>query len=187
MEVTAQITEMDNPIGRMFGNSHEIVECIQCLKGSGPADTMELVFAQASALGFDIDSTITDGTALKEFMEMCIRQGVSREVVSQLISNPWSVLDKAPVSNEIVAKKSGYISQITALTIGEVLCKLGAGRTGESPHIDHGVGAELLVDIGDKISIGEAWIRFDTLEEISSDMIESIQNSVSISDTKPTK
>lgn len=187
MEVTAQITEMDNPIGRMFGNSHEIVECIQCLKGSGPADTMELVFAQASALGFDIESTITDGTALKEFMEMCIRQGVSREVVSQLISNPWSVLDKAPVSNEIVAKKSGYISQITALTIGEVLCKLGAGRTGESPHIDHGVGAELLVDIGDKISIGEAWIRFDTLEEISSDMIESIQNSVSISDTKPTK
>ena len=187
MEVTAQITEMDNPIGRMFGNSHEIVECIQCLKGSGPADTMELVFAQASALGFDIESTITDGTALKEFMEMCIRQGVSREVVSQLISNPWSVLDKAPVSNEIVAKKSGYISQITALTIGEVLCKLGAGRTGESPHIDHGVGAELLVDIGDKISIGETWIRFDTLEEISNDMIEAIQNSISISDTKPTK
>ena len=186
MKVTAQITEMDNPIGRMFGNSHEIVECIQCLKGSGPADTMELVFAQASALGFDIESTITDGTALKEFMEMCIRQGVSREVVSQLIANPWSVLDKAPVSNEIVAKKSGYISQITALTIGEVLCKLGAGRTGESPHIDHGVGAELLVDIGDKITIGEKWIRFDTLEEISNDMIEAIQNSISISDTKPT-
>ena len=105
MEVTAQITEMDNPIGRMFGNSHEIVECIQCLKGSGPADTMELVFAQASALGFDIESTITDGTALKEFMEMCIRQGVSREVVSRYLKS-LGVLDKAPVSNEIVAKKS---------------------------------------------------------------------------------
>ncbi len=45
INVTAQITEMDNPIGNMFGNSHEIVECIQCLKGEGPADTMELVYA----------------------------------------------------------------------------------------------------------------------------------------------
>ena len=54
MEVTAQVTEMDNPIGRMYGNSHEIVECIQCLKGSGPSDTMELVYAQAQALGYEI-------------------------------------------------------------------------------------------------------------------------------------
>ena len=153
MEVTAQITEMDNPIGRMFGNSHEIVECIQCLKGSGPADTMELVFAQASALGFDIESKLQTGLHSKNSWKCVFVKASVEKLFAQLISNPWSVLDKAPVSNEIVAKKSGYISQITALTIGEVLCKLGAGRTGESPHIDHGVGAELLVDIGDKISI----------------------------------
>ena len=53
-------------------------------------------------------------------------------------------------------------------------------------HIDHGVGAELLVDIGDKISIGETWIRFDTLKRLAM-YIEAIQNSISISDTKPTK
>ena len=185
MEVTAQVTEMDNPIGRMYGNSHEIVECIQCLKGDGPTDTMELVFAQASALGYGIQSSINDGTALNEFKEMCIRQGVDIEVISQLIDEPWSVLDRAPMSIDIIARNSGYISQINALTIGEVLCKLGAGRTGENPDIDHGVGAELLVEIGDEIIAGEAWIRFDTRKEMSAEMVETIQNSLSLSETKP--
>ena len=185
MEVTAQVTEMDNPIGRMYGNSHEIVECIQCLKGDGPTDTMELVFAQASALGYGIQGSINDGTALNEFKEMCIRQGVDIEVISQLIDEPWSVLDRAPMSIDIIARNSGYISQINALTIGEVLCKLGAGRTGENPDIDHGVGAELLVEIGDEIIAGEAWIRFDTRKEMSAEMVETIQNSLSLSETKP--
>ena len=187
MEVTAQVTEMDNPIGRMYGNSHEIVECIQCLKGDGPADTMELVYAQAEALGYEIQASISDGSALKEFEEMCIRQNVDSVVVSQLVSEPWSILDRAPVSTEIIAQSSGYISQINALTIGEVLCKLGAGRTGENPDIDHGVGAELLIDIGDEITAGEAWIRFDTREKMSDEMIETIQNSLSLSETKPSQ
>ena len=187
MGVTAQVTEMDNPIGRMYGNSHEIVECIQCLKSEGPSDTMELVYAQAQALGYEIHDSISDGSALKEFEEMCIRQNVDPRVVSQLVSEPWSVLDRASVSTDIIAQNSGYISQINALTIGEVLCKLGAGRTGENPDIDHGVGAELLVDIGDEIIAGEAWIRFDTREEMSVEMIETIQNSLSLSETKPTE
>lgn len=187
MEVTAQVTEMDNPIGRMYGNSHEIVECIQCLKGQGPTDTMELVYAQAEALGYEIQPSIRDGSALKEFEEMCRRQNVDSEVVSQLVSEPWSVLDRAPVSTDMIAQNSGYISQINALTIGEVLCKLGAGRTGENPDIDHGVGAELLVDIGDEITAGEAWIRFDTREKMSDEMIETIHNSLSLSETKPTE
>lgn len=187
MKVTAQVTEMDNPIGRMYGNSHEIVECIQCLKGEGPDDTMELVYAQAKGLGYEIHDSISDGSALKEFEEMCIRQNVDPGVVSQLVSEPWSILDRAPVSTDIIAQNSGYISQINALTIGEVLCKLGAGRTGENPDIDHGVGAELLVDIGDEITAGDAWIRFDTREEMSSEMALTIQNSLSLSETKPSK
>ena len=126
-----------------------------------------------------------DGNALNEFKEMCIRQGVDIEVISQLIDEPWSVLDRAPMSIDIIARNSGYISQINALIIGEVLCKLGAGRTGENPDIDHGVGAELLVEIGDEIIAGEAWIRFDTREEMSDEMVETIQNSLSLSETKP--
>ena len=181
MEVTAQVTEMDNPIGSMFGNSHEIVECIQCLKGGGPSDTMELVYSQADGLGLDIRGAMIDGSALNEFREMCIRQGVDADDVGKLIENPWDLLDKAPVETEITIQSPGYIAQIHALTIGEILCKLGAGRTGENPEIDHGIGAELLVEIGQQVSLGEPWIRFDTRQELDDEMIEAIQNSLTLS------
>ena len=187
MEVTAQVTEMDNPIGSMFGNSHEIVECIQCLKGGGPSDTMELVYSQADGLGLDIRAAIIDGSALNEFCEMCIRQGVVADDVAKLIENPWDLLDKAPVETEITIQNPGYIAQIHALTIGEILCKLGAGRTGENPEIDHGIGAELLVEIGQKVSFGEPWIRFDTREKLSGEMIEAIQNSLTLSNSEISK
>jgi thymidine phosphorylase len=184
MEVTAQVTEMDNPIGSMFGNSHEIVECIQCLKGEGPSDTMELVYSQADGLGLDIRAAIIDGSALNEFREMCVRQGVDTDDVAKLVENPWDLLDKAPVETEITIQNPGYIAQIHALTIGEILCKLGAGRTGENPDIDHGIGAELLVEIGQEVSFGEPWIRFDTREKLSGEMIEAIQNSLTLSNSE---
>ena len=184
MEVIAQVTEMDNPIGKMFGNSHEIVECIECLKGNGPDDTMELIYAQTDSLGFDIRPSIEDGTALDEFRKMCIRQGVDESDIDNMIQDPWSILPRAQHRTEIVAKKSGYVSQIHALTIGEILCKLGAGRTGEHPDIDHGVGAELLVERGEYIQSGKPWIRFDTNVVLGSEMIDQIQLSLTTTETK---
>ena len=184
MKVTAQVTEMDNPIGMMFGNSHEIVECIQCLKGEGPEDTMELVYAQADSLGYDIRANIADGSALTEFRNMCIRQGVNEKDIDEIIHNPWSKLERSPNSVEIVSTSPGWITDIHALTIGEILCKLGAGRTGENPEINHGVGAELLVQRGSFIEEGNAWIRFDTESGMSREMIDQVQDSLSVSDSE---
>jgi thymidine phosphorylase len=173
---------MDNPIGLMFGNSHEIVECIDCLTGRGPADTMELVYSQADALGFDIRQSISDGSALEEFKKMCSRQGVATEVIDNLVDEPWSVLPKANQSHEIMATKSGWIAGINALTIGEVLCNLGAGRTGDNNDIDHGIGAELLVSPGQEIIQGMPWIRFDVNNELSTKQVQLIENSLQITD-----
>ena len=184
MKVIAQVTEMDNPIGTMFGNSHEIVECIECLKGNGPNDTMELVYAQSDALGYDIRPVIEDGSALDEFRKMCIRQGVDESDIDNMIQDPWSILPRAQHRTEIVAKTSGYVSQIHALTIGEILCKLGAGRTGENPDIDHGVGAELLVERGEYIHSGKPWIRFDTNVNLGSGMIDQIQLSLTTTEAE---
>lgn len=182
MEVVAQVTEMDNPIGNMFGNSHEIVECIECLKGSGPVDTMELVYAQADSLGYDIRSVIADGSALVEFRGMCIRQGVSESDIDEIIANPWSKLPRATNSVEIKSAENGWVCEIHALSIGEILCKLGAGRTGENPDINHGVGAELLIQRGEFVAEGMPWIRFDTTDGMSQEMIDQVQSSLSLSE-----
>ena len=178
IEVTAQITEMDNPIGVMFGNSHEIVECIDCLNGKGPEDTMELIYAQADALGYDIREVIQNGSAMSEFKQLCSRQGVSDNDITSLSTEPWSVLPKEKHSTDIASQKSGFISEIDALKIGEVLCKLGAGRTGENSDINHGIGAELIKSRGDYIDEGEAWIRFDTSHAMDSETVTMIQSAL---------
>ena len=187
MEVTAQVTEMDNPIGTMFGNSHEIVECIDCLKGNGPEDTMELVYSQADALGFNIRPFIQDGSALEEFRNMCLRQGVGASIVDNLLDEPWSVLPRANNTHEIKAKQSGWIAGINALTIGQVLCNLGAGRTGDNSNIDHGVGAELLISPGQKVEQGMPWIRFEANGNLTEKQIQSIEYSVEITDSASEK
>ena len=182
MEVTAQVTEMNNPIGVMFGNSHEIVECIDCLKGKGPVDTMELVYTQAEALGYDIRPFIEDGSALEEFKKMCSRQGVEPETVAKLVESPWEVLPRASQVHTISATKSGWISGINALTIGEVLCNLGAGRTGDNSDIDHGIGAELLIPLGGKIEHGMPWIKFEVNSKLTSNQVQLIENSLEVTD-----
>ena len=185
IDVTAQVTEMDNPIGMMFGNSHEIVECIQCLKNSGPEDTMDLVKAQASALGYDIEKNIADGSALKEFKLMCSRQGVTDSVLNQLISDPWSVLERGKTQTTLSSHNTGFISSINALEIGKILCTLGAGRTGTSQEINHGVGITLTKTVGDYIEEGETWMIVDSESEIDSNILRRIQNSMKISEQKP--
>ena len=187
MKVTAQVTQMDDPIGVMFGNSHEIVECIDCLKGNGPSDTMELVYSQADALGYDIRTAIADGSALNEFKEMCIRQSVESQIAETLLEEPWKVLSRASTIVEFHSEKSGWVSQIDALRIGQTLCNLGAGRTGLDSQIDHGIGAVLLVGIGEEIEAGTAWIRFEVNSEIDSSTVEAITKSIQISDSEVNK
>tara|TARA_B100001778_G_scaffold40236_1_gene28921 strand:- start:221 stop:1354 length:1134 start_codon:yes stop_codon:yes gene_type:complete len=187
MKVTAQVTQMDDPIGIMFGNSHEIVECIDCLKGNGPQDTMELVYSQADALGYDIRTAIADGSALNEFKEMCIRQGVESQIAETLLEEPWKVLPRASTIVEFQSEKSGWVSQIDALKIGQTLCNLGAGRTGLDSQIDHGIGAVLLVGVGEEIEAGTTWIRFEINSEMDSSTAETIGNSIQISDSEVIK
>ena len=187
IEVTAQVTEMDTPIGKMFGNSHEIVECIDCLKGVGPEDTMELVYSQADALGYDIRGCIADGSALDEFKQMCIRQGVDSSTVDAMIDNPWKILPQATTSIEIKAESDGWISDIDALVLGQILCNLGAGRTGFDTNIDHGIGAELIKGVGDEVKAGMPWIRFDMNSEMTTSTTNAIQNAIKISDVEVTK
>ena len=86
IEVKAQLTQMDHPIGEWLGNSHEIAESIACLKGMGPHDTMELVYAQANALGFDISESIENGSALQEFKSMLDVKGLNLLLLSNSLT-----------------------------------------------------------------------------------------------------
>ena len=182
MKVEALLTQMDHPIGNMIGNSHEIVETIACLKGMGPNDTMELVFAQAESLGYDISEVINDGSALQEFNSMLVRQGVDVEVVQQLIDNPWSVLQRAPEAYTVKAEKAGYVADLDAYVFGQVLCEIGAGRSMQSEDIDHGIGIEIHNHIGMKVEEGDPIFTLNAHRDLNDAPLKRLINSITISD-----
>ena len=182
IKVTAQLTDMDHPIGTMLGNSHEIVESIQCLKGMGPSDTMELIHSQANALGFEITEVIANGSALEEFKLMLERQGVDSTTAQQLIDNPWNILQRSPQQYAIQVEKPGYLADMDALTIGQVLCEAGAGRSIQGAHIDHGIGIEIHHSIGSKVEAGDTVMTLDAPFGLDIQLIQRLKQSITISD-----
>ena len=182
INVTVQLTQMDHPLGNWLGNSHEIYESIQCLKGMGPKDTMELVYAQGNALGFDLEEVITNGTALAEFREMLIRQGVETSVADQLLHDPWSVLPKGPQQYVLNAEQNGNIADIDALTVGQVLCEAGAGRSQQGQEIDHGIGIHLHKKVSDYVEQGEPIMTLDADYGFDVHLLQRLKDAIKISD-----
>ena len=180
LTVTAQLTDMNRPIGRWLGNSHEIVETIACLKGQGPDDTMELVIAQAASLGFDITTVIGNGSALESFKSMLTRQGVDTEVANQLIDDPWSILSRESTPYVVRAPSTGVVNELDALIIGEVLCEAGAGRSVPDQPINHGVGIEVHAKVGESVEKGDPVMTMDGPEDLSQHLIDTLSSAVTV-------
>ena len=180
MNVTAQLTDMNRPLGRYLGNSHEIVETIACLKGRGPADTMELVYAQAMALGYDITESISDGSALASFRSMLTRQGVQERVVDELVNDPWNVLARESTPYVIRAASDGTVMELDALIVGQVLCQAGAGRSRPGQSINHGVGIEVHAKVGDTVAKGDSVLTMDGPSNLDHRLLERLSQAVNI-------
>ncbi|XP_056445354.1 thymidine phosphorylase-like [Gadus chalcogrammus] len=175
MNTRAVFTHMSNPIGRCIGNSVEVIESLETLKGNGPSDLMELVSTLGGVLlvmtgkvsslsegGKLITKSVTGGAALAKFQAMMVAQGVSNENAQSLCSaqaDYHSILRRADHQTELRTHTQGVVMEIDGLVLAEVLHQLGAGRTNAGEPINHSVGAELLVSLGDSVNKGRPWLR----------------------------
>jgi pyrimidine-nucleoside phosphorylase len=151
------ITQMDQPLGEAIGNTLEILESIDILKGKGPADCRKLVidFAEALLEMNGLDKTLAtqkldDGTAYQYFLKMVKAQGGD----ISLIESPEKC-QRAKYQYQYQAKSTGYLSQAHALLIGEGCRCLGAGRAKTTDIIDPAVGAFIYKKVGDFVQAGE--------------------------------
>ncbi|XP_044285437.1 thymidine phosphorylase [Varanus komodoensis] len=176
MSTAAVLSRMDGPLGRRVGNSLEVLESLECLDGRGPADLRELVTTLGGTLlwqrgkggsppegAAQIARALDDGSAMRLFQAMLQAQGVRAEVASALCAGTEEqrlrVLTRAQAQEELVAPRDGTVRQIHALPLAQVLHGLGAGRSLEGQAINHRVGAELLVSVGERVKKGSPWIR----------------------------
>ena len=154
------LTNMEEPLGYAIGNSLEVKEAIDTLKGNGPSDLLEVVMTFASLIigaykkvsnseARDlIFKQINNGSAYKKFEEMVEAQGGD--------INSIKYTDKV---FSIKSDKEGYINSIDALGLGNIAKKIGAGRNSLDDIIDHEVGLVLTKKVGDYVSKDEELVK----------------------------
>ena len=153
------ITDMNQPLGREVGNSLEVVEAFETLKGRGPEDfsrlCRELVAemlvlgkaARDTAGGREIcDEIISSGAAVEKMREIIRAQGGDARVIDD-----YNLLPRTQNTSGVTSMQSGFVQAIDTEVIGSASMLLGAGRARLETPIDHAVGLTINARIGDQL------------------------------------
>ena len=186
-ETIAMVTDMEEPLGFAVGNSLEVIEAIEALKGRGPKDFMYicenlgaymLVLAKVCETFEDgvikIREVIENGSAIEKLKVFIKNQGGDPRVVDD-----YSLMPIAKYIKEIKADKSGYINKIKAEDVGVAAMMLGAGRETKEDVLDMAVGIVLCKKVGDYVEKGETianihYNKSDKFESVKQKLIDSI-------------
>ncbi len=181
-KVIAIITDMNEPLGKHIGNSLEVIEAIEILKGniSGRLKEVSLELGSLMLILGNICETkeeartlleknIKNQKGLKKFKELIVSQKGNPEIIDD-----YSLFPKCKFKKELTSEFSGYISDMDTYNIGKAACEAGAGRKTKTDKIDYGAGIILKFSLGDKIKKG------DILAEIHSSSEERLKNAENI-------
>ena len=154
------LTNMDEPLGYAIGNTLEVIEAINFLKGKMPKDLKEVVLELGAYMiklagkGNDLEKNkkklleaIENQKAYNKFIELVKNQGGD----ITYIENP-NKFTKSKFIEKIYSKKNGYISSIDAKKVGNLSMFLGAGRNKKEDRINPNVGIVLNKKVGDKVA-----------------------------------
>ena len=179
--VAALITDMDTPLGHNIGNSLEVMESMEVLKGRGPADLTEVCYQLAvnmlllAGLGTEeecramAEKAVADGSAFEKCKQMFAAQGGDISVLED-----YSRFDAARYSREILAEETGYIYSHDTEKIGSASVLLGAGRLTKTDEINFAAGITLHKKTGDYVEKGQSIATFYADDEALFDSAEKM-------------
>ena len=158
-EVVCLLTDMDQPLGAAVGNSLEIAEARDTVRGEGPPDFTELVLDACARLlslsDLEIDedegrrraeAAVGDGSALAVYERWIRAQGGDPDPAA---------LPQAAVVKEVRAPRAGSVVRLGAIAVGMAALHLGAGRRTKEDAIDHSVGVLCHVKRGASVAAGD--------------------------------
>lgn len=193
-KTAAIISDMSEPLGHAIGNSLEVIEAIELLKGNIKGDLLKLCLNISAAMiylgggasgveeGFALaENAISSGRALQKLAEMIEYQGGNK-----LVIDDYSLFPKAEIYSEIKAESSGYIESIDAEYIGLASQHSGAGRASKDDEIDHSAGIRLLAKRGDKLEPSDIIaIVYSSDEKKLKQACDEVLRAYTISDCEP--
>jgi pyrimidine-nucleoside phosphorylase len=193
INVVAEITNMDQPLGEAVGNALEVIEAIETLKNGGPEDfrthcvetaARMIVISSEKKIGLEeatalVEKVLEDGSALDKFRQMIKAQGGNDQVID--FPELMIVEHEYPVIYE--GEETIYIGDVNAETIGEAVRDLGGGRIkSKEEKINHAVGMKVKAKVGRTISKGKplGFVYCDDPEKAKV-AIQALQKAVSFS------
>jgi pyrimidine-nucleoside phosphorylase len=172
-KTVAILSDMNQPLGQAVGNALELREALDTLHGGGPHDFREhcLVasgymlalggLAKDRSQGKQIaEAALQDVKSFRRFREMVQAQGGDISYVDEP-----ELLPKARLIEKIKAPRNGYLAEVNARKIGEVVVYLGGGREHKGDSIDHSVGVIVRRKVGDKVNAGDTLLDVHANDE----------------------
>lgn len=192
-KVTAIISGMDQPLGMYIGNSLEVMEAMEVLKGNVKGDLLEVSLllgahmlllagrvqteAEGKAL---LQQQIDNGAGIAKFRELLIQQGGNPAIIEQP-----DLLPLSPCSLEVKAEKSGYLTHMDTAKIGRASQETGAGRAFKEQPLDFGAGIITKKRLGDYVEAGEVLaVIYSAKDETCASAAEIFQSALTISAEK---
>ena len=162
-ETIAVITSMEEPLGRCVGNSLEVIEAIEFLKGKMENDVKDVVLKLGSNMmklagkGDNLEENkikmlenVQNGKALEKFKELVKNQCGDVSYIEDI-----NRFKKAKYIIPVYSEKDGRVKSLKAESIGKLSVLLGAGRIKKDDSIYKEVGIVLNKKIGHNVKNGD--------------------------------
>ncbi len=192
--VQALITDMDQPLGRMAGNSLEIIEVTELLNPETSSKPDSRLFTLCMALATNalilaenisettaasrVQTALQSGAAFDAFKSIVAAQGGD----TLFLDNP-QLFPSAPVVKQVTAQRSGFVQRIPARTVGDCVVRLGGGRAIKTDPIDHRVGIETHFHVGAPVTAGDVLFTVYAVSDAAANAVDVLlANAVEISD-----
>lgn len=188
-KVVAMITDMDEPLGNAIGNSLEVIEAIETLKGKGPKDFTKLCYSICAEM-LKLANLCTTNEEAYSRIEEKISSGQALNKLKDMISwqygdcnciENYNILGHSKEVIEVKALESGYVRTINTLDLGVSAMLLGAGREEITDKIDPVVGIIFYPKKGDYVSKGDVIAKVYTNGKNTVEAINRIHSSYTIS------
>jgi pyrimidine-nucleoside phosphorylase len=197
LKMTALLTAMDAPLGRCVGNSLEVLESIEVLKGASASKDLTDLSVLLAARMVKLAGLASDNQDAEVRVRKALTSGAGLEVFRKCIEqqggDPHIVDDptRLPIATrfaQVRADRTGFIDQIDAELVGIAAMRLGAGRNRTEDTIDHAVGIAVFAKPGEKIRSDESVfeVRFNDEAKLAA-ALGLLQLAYTISETPPTE
>lgn len=150
------ITKLNEPIGKFFGNTLELNEVLEALKGNMEDDVKELILELGSKVIYltQMNANIKQN---KHLILNVIESGKAYKKLIELLQSNGNNIEFTKTKNivPVLSQTKGYVENIDVSLIRTTAKYLNAIRHRREDKLDIGAGIEFNKKIGDKVEVGE--------------------------------